>query len=393
MKYEDTHGWIDFDVRMESAPPQLWMLLGEAQSKVEHIAGVPLQPSVAEHLHKIYLAKGALATTAIEGNTLTEDEAIKVVEGAAHLPPSKEYLQTEIENILRACNRTLQEIRDGTLAPLTPDLVCQYNAEVLRDLELADAETRPGKVRHHSVGVGRYRGAPAEDCPYLLARLCEWLNGPVFRATDEHWGMVYAILKAVIAHLYIAWIHPFGDGNGRTARLLEFRILVSSGFPAPTAHLLSDHYNRTRTEYYRRLDQSSRDGEGGEATFMLYAIRGFVDGLQEQLHVIQGQQLSVMFRDYVHELIGGGNAVNHRRRQLVFALSAANRTVPAETLTSLTPEIAAAYATRTPRTLLRDLATLTSLGLVERKTEGYRAKVETILAFLPLRHRQPATGQ
>lgn len=57
---------------------------------------------------------------------------------------------------------------------------------------------------------------------------------------------MYAIFKAVVAHLYLAWIHPVGDGNGRTARLVEFQILLSSGVPSPAAHLLSNHYNQTR---------------------------------------------------------------------------------------------------------------------------------------------------
>lgn len=52
-------------------------MLGEAASKCEHIAGVPLRPSVAQELHRLYLAKGALATTAIEGNTLTENEVLQ----------------------------------------------------------------------------------------------------------------------------------------------------------------------------------------------------------------------------------------------------------------------------------------------------------------------------
>jgi Fic family protein len=89
---------------------------------------------------------------------------------------------------------------------------------------------------------------------------------------------VYAILKAVVAHLYLAWIHPFGDGNGRTARLVEFQILLSSGVPSPAAHLLSNHYNQTRSEYYRQLDRASKSG-GELAPFIEYGARGFVAGL------------------------------------------------------------------------------------------------------------------
>src|SRR5258708_188060 len=90
--YEQTHPWLKFAADFRSAPPHFWMLLGECQSKCEHIAGVPLQPDTAEELYKIYLAKGALATTAIEGNTLSEEEVRKHLDGKLQLPPSLEEL-------------------------------------------------------------------------------------------------------------------------------------------------------------------------------------------------------------------------------------------------------------------------------------------------------------
>ena len=69
------------------------------------------------------------------------------------------------------------------------------------------------------------------------------------------------VIQAIVAHVYIAMIHPFGDGNGRTARLIEFYILLRAGLPDMASHILSNHYNDTRQEYYRRLDQM-RPGEG-----------------------------------------------------------------------------------------------------------------------------------
>src|SRR4029077_4132009 len=66
-KYEGTHPWIKFQVDLNHAPVSLWLNLGEAQSKCEHISNEPLRPSLAKELHQLYVAKGVLATTAIEG--------------------------------------------------------------------------------------------------------------------------------------------------------------------------------------------------------------------------------------------------------------------------------------------------------------------------------------
>jgi Fic family protein len=159
----------------ERAAPNLWIVLGEAASKCEDLAGVPLRPSVAQALHQLYLAKGALATTAIEGNTLTEKEVLQRIEGKLKLPPSKAYLGQEIDNIVKACNR-IGEAAQKTDNGLSPDLVCEFNRWVLEKLP-PEENVIPGKIRPHSVLVGNvYRGAPPQDCEHLLARFCEWLE-------------------------------------------------------------------------------------------------------------------------------------------------------------------------------------------------------------------------
>ena len=381
--FERTHPWLSFRIDLRKAAPSLWLLLGEAASKCEHIAGVPLRPSVAQSLHQLYLAKGALATTAIEGNTLTEKEVLAHLQGKLKLSPSREYLGQEVDNIATACNRIGERLRQGDTS-LTAERVCEFDRQVLEKLTL-DEGVVPGQLRTHSVVVGNvYRGAPAEDCRYLLERLCDWLAGEDF-ASPDGMEMVYAILKAVVAHLYLAWIHPFGDGNGRTARLVELQILLSAGVPTPAAHLLSNHYNQTRAEYYRQLDRASKSG-GEIAPFLEYATRGFVDGLREQLHVIREQEWDVTWRSYVHEKFRDHAGLNAKRqRDLVLDLSTARELVPIGKIPELTPRLAKIYAGVSVKTLQRDLVTAEEMELIERKSEGVRARRELILAFLPWR--------
>ena len=132
-------------------------MLGECQSKCEHIAGVPLRPDVAENLHRIYLAKGALATTAIEGNTLSEKEVLQVLNGDLKLPPSREYLKQEIDNIVGALNGIWKQVGSGTLPALSVKELEHFNKLVLEGLSVEEG-VLPGKIRTHEVGVARYRG-------------------------------------------------------------------------------------------------------------------------------------------------------------------------------------------------------------------------------------------
>ena len=198
-QYEKTHAWITFQIDLRDMPYSLWMKLGECTSKVEHISRMPLVHDSAEDLYKVYLAKGVHATTAIEGNILSEEDVLRHVDGELELPPSHEYLAQEVDNVIKAINATIEGMREDPVEPLDIEWICDINRAVLDKLEQQEGSV-PGAIRTHSVGVGRrYRGAPPEDCEYLLERLCRWLNGMKFKTYQRARRIALAIIKAVIS--------------------------------------------------------------------------------------------------------------------------------------------------------------------------------------------------
>ena len=462
--YEASHPWIAFSLDLGRAPPRLWALLGQAVAFCEQVAGAVLTPGAAQELYQTYLVKGARATTAIENNTLTEEQVGRALDGTLDLPPSQEYLEQEVRNVLDACNGIRDQVLGGSPPRLTRAWIADANRAVLEGLgELLGEGVVPGEVPTFSVGVGRYRGAPREDCDYLLDRLCRWLDeddvpGPetvaaglsqalddagaaeaasnatptlqspapddvaagaaearpsqapddgtsadtdaadssparhVFR-DDRRRRMAQGILKATLAHLYVAWIHPYGDGNGRTARLVEFMLLARAGVPFPSAHLMSNHFNLTRNRYYRELDRSSRvSGHGGDSGrgdafgFVEYAVRGFVDGLADQCRHVEQVQMDLAWEHFVFQTFRQGKQTPtaRRRREVVLALSWRDEPVRKRRVPSLTPEVARLYAGKTYKTLTRDLNWLVGEELIAREPEGYRARKEQMKAF---RHR------
>ena len=382
-RFENTHPWLrSFETDyLIHAPPGIWMVLGEIKAKCEHLTGIPLTRQTAEELYKVYLARGVLGTTAIEGNTLSEEDVRAHIEGRLKLPESKEYLKQEIDNILAGKNSILSRRRKNKLLPWSIDEICRLNKVVLKDLKLPDEETVPGVIRKHSVGVGRYRAVPPEDCRYLLNQFCNWLN-IASDDIDENSRIPIGLVKAIAAHLYFAWIHPFGDGNGRTARLIEFRILIEAEVPVPATLLPSNYYNQTRTEYARQLDRASQS-EGTMDHFLEYAIRGFSEGLSEQLETIKEQHLEIAWTNYVHEKFQrlAGTAAK-RRRNMVLALSACDTPVPRSEILELNPTVARDYANASQKMIIRDLNAVMKMDLVERTAEGYRAMKQIMRAFL-----------
>ena len=359
------------------------MLLGEARIMCEYLAGVPLQPEVARRFYEDAMIRGAHATTAIEGNTLTEEQVAGIFNETFKAPPSREYQEREVRNVLDGLEAISAQITTGDRPTITRNLICDLNRQVLAGTNY-ESHVVPGQVRDYPVGVANYRGAPAEDCEYLVDRLAEWLESDTFRSDDDDSEIRFALVvaSAIYAHLYLAWLHPFGDGNGRTARLLEFLILARCGMvPLPATHLLSNHYNLTRDQYYRELRAASRAGD--TSRFIGYAVQGFIDGIRDQIKEIMTQQFEVAWINYVHETMGRfpSSPARDRQRSLVLAMPS-GEDIPQNELAGLSTKLAALYGKTGPRTLRRDLNKLHGVGLLDKRPEGWRSNDIIMKAFM-----------
>ena len=390
-EYESTHPWLTFDVRKQlaAAPPVLWQLTGKVVALAQHLAESPMLPSYAERMHRVYLIKGVVATTQIEGNTLSEDDVEQLLDKQLELPISKQYLGVEVMNMIEIFSRIMSDLDRGKTLEVTPAVIKQHNQDVLKDLELEPGVV-PGEVSDKGVVVGQYRGAPRRDCEFLLDQLCEWLENGVPASSDPT-PMATSILRALLAHLYLAWIHAFGDGNGRTARVVEFQILASGGVPGPAAHLLSNHFNDTRIEYYRQLTHASKSG-GDVLPFLIYALQGFYDGLQTQLAELREQSEELLWRELVDQAIPGHKVTDGRRRNLAIAMFKRRRGQPVRRaeMVDLTPSLVRAYGDPKSKTLSRDIGILMRLDLLRQEGKGgYRVAEERILGLMPMRARRP----
>lgn len=385
-RYNESHPWIDFKLDLGRLDSRTWMLLGEAQSKCEHIAGVPLKPEVSRTLHLVYLSKGAHGTTSIEGNTLTEDEVLRRVDGDLALPVSRQYLGEEIDNMVALYNQIVRETLDGTPPDVSAGTLKDYHRTLFRGQPIK-SDVVIGDFRDHSVGVMNYRGAPAEDCEYLISRLCEWVQTG-FEPPKGREDLTFAlnVLKAIMAHLYIAWIHPFGDGNGRISRLIEFQLLFQAGVPLPACHVLSDHYNRTREAYYAALDRTSKQDGFPVEVFIQYAMQGFVDELREQLQIVKKAQMEVTWENYVHEIFRDQDTPARRRQKHIALDLPVDAPTPRAKIRGISPRVAEEYAGKTAKTVSRDLNALDDLGLITRRPAGISPRRSLTSAFLAARH-------
>lgn len=371
---------ISFRKQWEISEESAYML-GECHAFVHALTDIPLQPEDREELLGVSLRKGAQATTAIEGNTLSEEEIARLQEGWS-LPPSKEYLQTEVNNILEAFNSLLREIvTEDKVSFITPDLIKHFHHMIGKDLG-DHFDAIPGRFREDRRHVGPYLTPDHKYIPELIKSLCDWLRKE-FHFNDGQ-GFRTAVIQAIVTHVYIEWIHPFGDGNGRTGRLLEFYILLRAGLPNIVSHILSNFYNLTRPEYYRQLDKARKKRDLTE--FIQYALLGFRDGLKENLDLIQNSQLSIFWRHYIYETFADlkytKKTAFKRKRSLILQMPI-GEAFSLDELLLISPDIARKYAMLKRPTILRDLKELQELNLLRKVGRNYVANTETLKAMMP----------
>jgi Fic family protein len=383
-------------------------LLGQCYAYINSMLNIPIRPDYHQQLLVVSLNKGALATTAIEGNTLTEKDLTQIQDGR-DIGPSRKYQQQEVENILTAFNIILKElIRNKKPEIVSPELIRRFNEMVGKNIGEAFGG-KPGHFRRRNVVVGTvYRPPSFEMVKELVEKLCGWLMKHFHCMRRVHTSGMYpetntlpkqplvdyaqeqnfseAVLEAIIAHVYIAWIHPFMDGNGRTARLLEFYLLMRAGVPSIASHILSNHYNDTRTIYYRQLQRATETGDLTE--FIQYALEGFRDGLEHTILVIHKDQTELTWNNYVHDVTekmqdeGKNRKTMQRIRQLAYYIPA-DRFLGLDEIAILNPKIAGEYLGLNPITLRRDLDLLIGKNLLKTEKNKYCANYGLLHSLLP----------
>lgn len=389
-----THRFIRFPPNMQYMTPRVWLLLGEIQARIEHIKQLPIPPDDSNMLRQMYLTKGVHSTTAIEGNSFSEEEVAKIINKEMKAPPSREYQQQQIENMVAAFSTVGTNLISGESSRFSLELLHSYHELALGGLQKSlSSEVVIGQFRSHRVTVGRYLAAPPGEVPGLMTHYCDWLNEQP-NATKGY-EVAEQIVKAIVAHVYFAWIHPYGDGNGRMARLVEFAILLNAGVPDIAAHLLSNFYNDTRDMYYRELQRSHGENQDGsypdEAnlhSFLEYALQGFKDELDRQFKRIHALQIRTIWHDVIHAAFRkefSENLTKTRQRQKRLVLDLTDRRFEKPVRKGEIPDVSAAlaraYRDKTERTIQRDLNELVKIGMLKRDESGYVPNTDILMAF------------
>ncbi|GCB81358.1 protein adenylyltransferase FICD isoform X2 [Scyliorhinus torazame] len=175
-------------------------------------------------------------TVAIEGNTLTLSEIRHIIETRYAVPGKSLIEQNEVIGV-DAAMKYLNKSLVSRIGSVNIDDILQIHKRVLGYVDPVEA----GRFRTNQVFVGHHIPPHPRDVERQMQELVEWLN-------SEEAMSLHPVEFAALAHYKLVYIHPFVDGNGRTARLLMNLILMQAGYPPVTIR------KEQRAEYYSALD-------------------------------------------------------------------------------------------------------------------------------------------
>ncbi len=223
--------------------PEILQSLQIIEAARTAVGMTPLPPTLAEQLRQQARLRSTHFSTRIEGNRLTLAETARVIQEGRRIA-GRERDASEVQRYYLA----LEQLDAWTEAgqPITEERIRKLHALLYRGKRARPTPYRDGQnVIRDSNGTLIYLPPEAHDVPPLMAELVNWI-----RASESVWPPP---VIAGIAHYQFVTIHPFYDGNGRTARALATWILYRNDYALGGFFSLEEFYAQDLSGYYAAL--------------------------------------------------------------------------------------------------------------------------------------------
>ena len=270
------------------------------------VENAPLIPKWELSIRREALLRNAHASTAIEGNPLSLEQVSDLAAGREIMVNRK--AKAEVLNYLSV----LGDIPVLAKKRFSEKLILNVHKRLTRDV--LDRPVDSGVYRTTQVVVGNrftgeisFRPPRAHDVPTLMHAFVVWLSRPEKQRNP--------ILEAGISHYELVRIHPFIDGNGRTARALASLILYNRGFDTKRFFALDDYYDGDRSAYYKAL-QSVDPKSLDVTTWLEYFTRGVMLQIEQVKQRVIGLSMDVQKKKEFGQI-----ALTERQMRIIEALN------------------------------------------------------------------------
>lgn len=339
----------------------------------EVIDNAPLIPSYERRFREDAVVRSVHHGTHVEGNDLTLVQAQQVLSRFTGETDAQESIK---KTGVVARERDVQEVINyrrvmdwlGEQSLSNEDVFCYSEAQVkhihklaVHRMVLPENEGRYRKtqvvLRDAESGEVTFRPPPAVEVPYLVEDFVSWLNG-------ERGREIHPVLRAGIAHYAIAAIHPFVEGNGRTARAFATLVLFVEGYDIRRLFSLEEYFDSDAQSYYKALiltSDQSQELTGRDLTFWL---EYFTIGLSIELARVRDRVRKLSIDARIKLKRGQQLMISDRQIKIVEFLSENGKATMSH-LRSLLPDFS-------DDSILRDVQDLLKKKIIKKsgKTKG-----------------------
>jgi Fic family protein len=253
----------------------LTKVLMDIEASRQAVSSLPITVQVLTSLRESARLISTHYSTQIEGNRLTQQQVADVLHGGTF--PNRERDESEVKNYFQAL-----DFLDTLINTRTPTIQ-EQDIQTLHGLVM-DGKPRPtpyrdgqNVIRDSGSGAIVYMPPEAKDVAELMQSLVTWINSEI-----EKSELPMPIIAA-IAHYQFATIHPYYDGNGRTARLLTNFVLHKCGYGLKGVYSLEEYYARNLQGYYKALSIGESHNyyfgraEADISQWVIYFCQGMAD--------------------------------------------------------------------------------------------------------------------
>ena len=284
--YVQPDPWVRYDVMA------IARLLIEAKTAAGVLKQMPYLPQWIEQVHEEQLRLEVVGTTRIEGAAFTPQEQAQALDPTAVIANLNRS-----QRQLRSANETYRWLRSlPNDLPVTAQLVLDIHRRIVTGCD--DDHCVPGELRRTgsnvTFGSPLCRGAEGGDeTATVLEALCLAIAGE-FRGHDR-------IIQAMAAHYHIGAMHPFDDGNGRTARALEAFMLREAGVNDMVMVSLSNYYYENQGAYLAALYESRRRGHD-LTPFLTFSLPAVTQRCSALVQEVTTHTKRLLFREFAQSL-------------------------------------------------------------------------------------------
>ena len=362
IQYKGPTSWIKYDKTV------IEHNLSAAKASIMALRAIPFQRRWVKELQEIQLKMEVAGTSQIEGADFAANELDTAIK--AQTP---EQLLTRSQRQANAAVRTYRQIAEiADDRPISAVLIKHIHASIVTGCD--EDHCAPGVVRQAdqnvTFGVPKHRGAPGgKKCEAMLDRLSEEL-ATTFRGHDP-------LIQALALHYHFAAMHPFSDGNGRTARALEALMLQRAGLKDVLFIAMSNYYYEEKRAYLEAL-ATVRAQDHDLTPFLTFALKGVALQVFRLTAMLKNAVSKELFRNLMNELFVRLASTRKRvivKRQLMVLNRLLERDGEVEWL-HLIDEVREYYASRknVVAAIVRDVNRLGTLGAVKIRIDDTNGK-------------------